>query len=157
MKLAARIDLAVERLQRMGVSFKSLSSAPWIGEIEARIGRQLPDSYRNLVVRYSFPTLVLGPIELFANLGDASRDDLTIAPFRDPLLSGWLVRSGHFHFARTTFGNYDPVCINLNQAASPEQPVAVVQFDHEAILLERQSVSCAQIASSFLGLLEGDR
>ena len=88
-------------------------------------------------------------IELFSNLGDASADEITRAPFRDPILSRWLIEQGYFHFARLTSDNYDPVCLSIQP-----KTLAVERFDHEAILQEQATVHRLQVAETFLELLE---
>lgn len=154
MKLSARIDAVVDRLRDKGADLQLLQNPEWIPNVEKRIGRSLPETYRDLVLRYSFPPLEIGPVILFSNLGDQSFDDITSAPFRDVILSPWIVQAGYFHFACTSVGNYDPVCLKLSTAQYPKQRTPVVKFDHEAILCERPPVSRETISESFLGLLE---
>jgi hypothetical protein len=154
MKLSARIDAVVECLLGKGVDFQPIEDPDWILNVERRIGCTLPETYRNLVLRYSFPQFEIGPVILFSNLGDGSDDDITWAPFRDPFLSPWVIQSGHFHFARLSSGSYDPVCLDLTAAAYPKQTTRVVKFDHEAILCELRPVLSTIVSESFLGLLE---
>ncbi|MFN0017677.1 MAG: hypothetical protein ACKVP0_05410 [Pirellulaceae bacterium] len=155
MKYSLRIDRAIDRFRRAGIDIRAISESPWVDEIETTIGGELPEVYRSLITRYSFPVLDLGPIELFSNLGDGTADEITLAPFRDPILSRWLIHQGYFHFARLTSDSYDPVCFSIRPMASPKEPLSVVRFDHEAILLEQATVRQVQFAESFLGLLEG--
>jgi len=156
MKLAARIDAIVERLVVSGIDIEAIAHAPWIRilDIEYRIGRSLPPTYRELVLRYTFPSIELGPIILFSNRGDHSYDDVSSAPFKDPILSPWLLRSGFFHIARTSCDDYDPVCLELKSPQYPREVSPVIKFNHEAILIEDATVPCCVIAKSFLGLLE---
>jgi hypothetical protein len=154
MKLSARIDAIVERLRHAGVDVQLIENPPWICEIEARLGRSLPQTYRELVSRYSFPSLECDSVVLFANLGDPTHDDLSVAPFRDPILSPWLINSGYFHFARDASGGYDPICLDLASAEFPTQTAPVVKFDHEAMLCDQPPVRRTVVAESFLNLLE---
>jgi hypothetical protein len=154
MKLSPRIDAFVELLRHAGVDIRSIENPPWICEIEARLGRPLPQTYRELVIRYSFPSLECDSFVLFSNLGDGSRDDLSVAPFRDPILSLWLTSAGYFHFARDASGSYDPICLDLAPAQYPRQSTPVVKFDHEAVLCDQPPVRKTVIAESFLDLLE---
>ena len=156
MKYDRRIERAVDRFRRAGIDIRPISESPSVDEIESTIGGELPEVYRALITRYSFPVLDLGPIELFSNLGDGTADDITFVPFRDPILSRWLIQQGYFHFARLTSDSYDPVCFGIRPTASPKEPLSVVRFDHEAILQEEATVRRVQFAESFLGLLEGD-
>lgn len=154
MKLSARIDAVVKRLRDKGVDLQSHQNPDWILGIEKRIGRTLPETYRDLVARYSFAPLEIGPVVLFSNLGDQSFNDITSAPFRDPILSPWIIHAGYFHVACTSLENYDPVCLELCEAQYPKQCTPVMKFDHEAILCGRPPVSREIISESFLGLLE---
>ena len=154
MKLSARIDAVVDRLRGKGVDLKPLKNPEWISDVEKQVGRSLPETYRDLILRYRFPPLEIGPVILFSNLGDRSYDDITSAPFKDPILSPWVIQAGYFHFARTSLGNYDPVCLDLSAAQYPKQSTPVVKFDHEAILCETPPVPCETISESFLSLLE---
>jgi hypothetical protein len=154
MNLSARIDVVVHRLRDKGLGLYPIDNPAWIPELESRIGRDLPETYRALVRRYSFPPITLGPVILFSNLGDQSYDDVTAAPFKDPILSSWIIRSGFFHFARSSQGDYDPVCLDLSPVEYPKQSTQVVKFDHEAILCDNPPVSRETISESFLSLLE---
>ena len=154
MKLSSRIDAVVDRLRSNGVAFHALQNPDWVLDVERRIGHNLPETYRDLVFRYSFPSLEVGPVELFSNLGDGSEDDIASAPFKDPILSPWIIRAGYFHFARISFGDYDPVCLSLAPSSYPKQSTPVVKFDHEAILCDMPPVASATISESFLRLLE---
>ena len=154
MKLASRIDAIAERLRAKGVEVEAVAHTPWILDIENRIGGTLTPTYRELVLRYTFPSIEIGPIILFSNRGDQSYNDVTSAPFKDAILSPWLLRSGFFHIARTSREDYDPVCLELKSPQYPREASPVIKFNHEAILLEDATVPRCIIAESFLGLLE---
>ena len=154
MKLNERIDLAVARLIRLGIPIRPAEATPWIAEIESKLDRPLPEVFRSLTARYIFSSFELGPVLMFSNLGDSSYDDITAAPFHDPMLSAWLIDSGYFHFGRTTTGSYDPICLDLKASLYPKTPTSVIQFDHECILQQLPSVERQVLAESFLDLLE---
>ncbi|NJD68916.1 MAG: SMI1/KNR4 family protein [candidate division NC10 bacterium] len=147
----AVVDVFVERLQASGADLNSIERAPWLDEIESRLGLRFPAFFRALVSRYAFPVLDLGKVELFANLGDGSQYDLTVAPFRDPVMSPWLAEHRLLHIGFPCIGNYDPICFDLTNAGSPEPPI--IKLEHEAILLARRTVGRAAIAPNFLALL----
>jgi hypothetical protein len=146
------VDLVVERLRQQGADIHPITNAPWINEIEHRLKLRFPASFRSLIDRYAFPLLDIGEVELFANEGDGSEYDLTHAPFRDPIMSPWLMEHQLIHIGHPYIGNYDPVCIDLSRNDLVETPI--VQLNHEDILLERQSVRSKVIADNFLNLFE---
>ncbi len=151
MKPDFTVDRIVERLRAEGADIRPLSSAPWIDELERKLGLSLPSSYGSLVRRYAFPLLNIGEVELFGNEGDGSDLDLAVAIFRDPNLAPWLIQHRLIHIGHPGTGSYDPVCMDLSGRA-PKQ--AVVQLDHEDILMQRRTVRRNTIAASFLDLLE---
>ena len=148
MSATANIDELASHLATVGVAIRAVEAAPWIDEIELRLQFKLPVAYRNLVTRYSFPVLSFQTVELFANLGDHSETDLTVAPFCDPHLSQWLTSRKLFQVGRPSSGSYDPICVD----ASANSP-ALVQLDHEGILLGRAKVSRSTVASSIGAVL----
>src|SRR5471032_1089209 len=148
MSAEANIDELASHLATVGVAIRAVDAAPWIDEIESRLQFKLPATYRSLVARYTFPVLSFQMVELFANLGDHSETDLTVAPFRDPHLSQWLTSRKLFQVGRPSGGSYDPICVD----ASTNSP-ALVQLDHEGILLGRDKVSRSTVASSIGAVL----
>ena len=144
------IDAVVDRLVERGAQIRPLQNAPWVEKVESRLGFKLPTVYRSLVTRYAFPTLTLEKVELFSNLGDGSEDDLATAPFRDAGLSEWLISHRLPQIGRPSSGSYDPVCFHLE---SSSRDPALVQLDHEDILLSRKKVRRLPIAQSFLALV----
>ena len=139
-------------LAARGVPLSPLGSAPWIGAIEQRIGRRLPEAYRALTNAYAFPSFEIGSVEWFANRGDGGDDDIARAPFRDRTLSSWLHSHGFFPFARPASGSYDPVCFDLNDQSVD---TAIVRIDHEDILLSRRKKRMHRLADSLLDLVTG--
>jgi hypothetical protein len=53
-----------------------------IEDLEGRMGRRFPASYRSLVARYCFPAFDCGPLFLFANTGADTWDELSSRVFR---------------------------------------------------------------------------
>jgi hypothetical protein len=152
MNLDAAIDRIVERLCAEGADIRPLSTAPWVDEIERKLRLSLPPSYKSLVRRYTFPLLNIGKAELFGNEGDGSDLDLDVALFRDQYMSPWLMQHGLLHIGHPYIGNYDPVCVDLSRSNPVKQ--AIVQLNHEDILLQRLTVHRETIADNFLDLLE---
>jgi hypothetical protein len=150
MKAEQSIHTSVATLIKRGVAFERVSLAPWISVIEVRLGFGLPASLRVLASNYRFPQLELGGVQFFANLGDGSDDDMTVAPFRDKGLFEWLRTHRKVHFARPATGSYDPVCLESRGTHS----AAVEQIDHEDILLSRKKVKSTALAASLEELLQ---
>ena len=150
MKAEQSIHTSVAALIERGVPFERVSVAPWIGGIELRLGFGLPASLRVLASNYRFPQIELGGVEFFANLGNGSDDDMTVAPFREKALFEWLQAHRKVHFARPATGSYDPVCLESRGTHS----AAVEQIDHEDILLSRRKVKSTALAVSLEELLQ---
>jgi hypothetical protein len=146
------LDRVVERMRQLGIDLEVISEAPWIHDLEQRFRRQLPPLYRSLVLGFSFITCEIGEVELFGNTGDADEDDVTVAPFRDPHLSPWLIDHGYIHFARPSTGAYDPVCYDVS-AGGRGLEASIVRLDHEDILVQRKKVRKTTVAESFAGLV----
>lgn len=143
------IDDAVEALIRRGMPFRRIAATPWIAEVESRFGLSLPPAFRALVTRYVFPVVTLGEVELFANQGDGSSEDLGVAPFEDPALSAWLRSHDRLHVGRAASGSYDPACLALRGSGEPQ----LVSVDHEDVLLNRRTVRDRIVATSLVELL----
>src|SRR5260221_11698377 len=113
MSIDADIDQAVARLSHSGAGPRPIVGAPWLDGVERRLGFSLPPSYRSLVERYAFPVLDVGSAELFANEGDESEYDITVALFRDPHMSPWLAARRLLHIGHPYIGDYDPICLDV--------------------------------------------
>jgi len=148
MRIDAKIDRLVEHLDSAEVPIWPVETAPWIDEIESRLKFKLPAEYRSLVTRYSFPVLNFQTVELFANRGDGSETDVSVAPFHDAHLSRGLTSLGLFQIGRLASGSYDPVCVD----AHSKDP-SILAIDHEAILLGRSKVGRRSVASSIGAIL----
>lgn len=146
------IDSVVTRLRQGGADIRSLSSAPWVDGIEHKLRLRFPPSFRSLIERYAFPLMDIGDVELFANEGDGSQYDLTVAPFGDAYMSPWLLKHRLIYIGHPYIGSYDPICFDLSHRTNVEPPI--VQLNHEDILLERATVNRKIVAASFLALLE---
>jgi hypothetical protein len=148
--MLTKIKAAVARLESKGFAFEPVTNTPWIIEVEQRFGHRLPDAFRNLATAFMFPEFDTGGVAIFANLNDRSQEDLSCAPFADPIMSAWLIAHGFLQFARPDSGSYDPVCFDMS--TSVHDPKLIV-FDHEDILQERRKIRQRPVAESFLHLL----
>jgi hypothetical protein len=144
------VHRSVAVLIERGMPFEPVKQALWVDSIEVRLGFPLPSALRALITLYTFPAVTLGEVELFANLGDGSDDDLTVAPFRDSNLSKWLQANQRIQFARPATGGYDPVCLESRGKHS----TAVEKFDHEDILLGRKKKRSTVLCPSLEELLQ---
>lgn len=152
LKTAGAIDKIAERLREAGADVRRISGAPWIEDLELRLGFRLPKMYRALVTHYTFSAVDVGPVALFGNQGDAGEEDLASRLFRDPFMSVWLAERRLVQIGNPSTGSYDPVCLDLGASGVCEPEV--VQLDHEDILQERRKVRRDVIAQSITALLE---
>jgi hypothetical protein len=123
-----------------------------VPDLEQKFRRELPPLYRSLVLGFSFLKCELGPVELFGNTGTDDDSDVTVAPFRDPYMSPWLIDHGYIQFGRPSTGSYDPVCFDCSGELRGPEPT-IVSLDHEDILLERKMVRKTAVAESFAALV----
>lgn len=149
MNIADQIEAVVARFRAAGQLFVVIDGSDRVVAIEAKFGRRLPASFRHLLTGYAFPEFEVGGVTIFSNLDDGSPMDLAVAPFADPFMFSWLTSKEYIQFGRRN--TYDPVCFDLSET---KREPAVVVFDHEDILLERQKVRSKRLADSFLELFE---
>ena len=143
----------VEQMRQLGTVIEYFTDASWVPELERRFKRRLPPLYRSVILRFCFSRREVGEVEIFGNLGVTDRDDdITVAPFSDPLLSTWLIDRGYIQFARPATGSYDPVCFDYSVKIRGSEP-PIVSLNHEDVLLERVKVRKRSVAASFGSLL----
>jgi hypothetical protein len=132
---------------------RRIDSAPWIEQLEQRLPRPFPPSFRSLVMRYAFPSFDIGRVHLFANTGDTSGDEeLVRRVFADRVLAGILLKSGFIQIGWRTDVWYDPVCFDTSgRRGGGEYPL--VRLDHEAALRGDEVRLVERVAPSFLDLL----
>lgn len=141
MKAADVIDCFVRSMQSTDVPFAPI--------LESRLPARFPSSFRSLVARYAFPAFDCGPLSLFGNSGQDADDDLSVAIFRDPFLSPFLLAHGFLQFARPATGSYDPICFDTNDKNSRRE-WPIVQINHEEILSRERIGKVMPIAAAFL-------
>lgn len=149
------IDAFVARMNALGSGrMQPIPAAPWMDELEPRLPRRLPPSFRSLVMRYAFDAFDIGPVHVFANTGDPSgEEELARCIFQDRVLAPVLLQAGYVQVGTSVDGAfYDPVCFDTNdRAGAGEYPL--VRVDHEAALqFERSTIVC-RVAPSFLQLI----
>lgn len=154
MTLNEVMDCFVEAAVRRGASIGPIEQAPWIDELEGRLGFRLPTPYRALVTRYQFAPFEIGGLDFFANTGVNDLDELAVAVFRDRFISTVTLAHGFLQVARPADGNYDPICFDLNHR-SQNRDCPIVRLDHEAILISDRIRKIRTIAPSFFQFVIG--
>lgn len=144
------IDQFVERFDSPGSNFQRIDYAPWIVALEAKLPKRFPASFRSLVTRYSFPAFDAGALSFFANLGDGSDEELSVALFRDRTLADATLKAGYIQFGRPVSGSYDPICFDANQRAKNRE-FPIVRLSHEEILCHGKIRIAEMVADSFIG------
>jgi hypothetical protein len=134
--------------------FVPADASSWITSFERGLPFRLPVSYRSLFVRYRFPSFARSGVMVFGNVNGQGREDFVIASVKDPILSAVTRRNGLIQIGRPASGSYDPVCFDLRNR-SKHGEAALVQLDHEEILIKSSVRIVAQTARSFLELLAG--
>jgi len=128
------------------VDFLSVSSAPWIVEIEEAIGWEFPSSFHELYGKFLFESFEVGDVEFFANLDSDEYEDIKQSLFRDAIILKVTLDNGYIHFAKSSDGSYDPICFNTWRRNDGDYEI--VRLDHEAILQFEKIKVVKVIASS---------
>lgn len=116
-----------------------------------KIGGTFPPLYEQLLLSYRWLEVDLKLLRLFANPPGDKFDGLSETIFADRGLAEVLIPAGYVPFGRSSV-NYDPMCFDLNNRLSAGD-CPVVQFEHEAILCERQIGEQWQRWASFRDLM----
>ena len=148
MNIHDSIDEFVKVVDRSGVIFRRIGSAPWIESLEKLLPKRFPVSYGSLITRYAFPAFDAGGIHFFANTGNHSLDELSVAIFQDPLIGQMTHANGFIMFARPEGGSYDPICFDARRSANNRE-YPIVRLNHEDILCRNEIGSPTKIADSF--------
>ncbi len=148
MNVRELIDQFVILIDPTGTVFRKVESVPWIDALETKLPRRLPASFRSLVTRYAFPSFEAGHLHFFANEGDDSRDELSVAISHDQFIADATLNSGYIQFARPEGGSYDPICFDARRSVSNRE-FPIVRLDHENILCRERIHSVATISDSF--------
>ena len=147
------IDNLAAKLAAEGAYIEPHDHEDSIAALEQRLPSPLPPAFRALVSRYSFLAFEICSVEIFDNTGEESRDDWAYRLFADKTLSATLLTSGYLQFARPATGSYDPICFDTKRKRGDgEYPV--VWIDHEGILCRDKIVVRAELAPSFVELVQ---
>ena len=148
MNIHELIDEFVTRVDPSGSTIRRIESAPWVEELEAKLPKRFPASFRSLLMRYAFPSFDAGGISFFSNTGTASDDELSVAIFKDRIVAEATLKADYIQFARPASQSYDPVCFDARRASSNRE-FPLVKLDHEEILCHGRIVVSAMLADSF--------
>lgn len=150
----ARVDRVVANLQAKGIKIRRANNHCVVQTLEQDMDGTCPAFFRSLVSRYSYPQLEIGPLLMFANQGGRSSNDISVAPFRDPILAQWMKTNRVLQIGRAVSRFYDPICLPLRASNSPSTKDPLCQFNHEAILQEEAEISPVETWNSWIELLE---
>lgn len=142
------IDQFVTRVDPSGSLFKKVEGAPGIEELEAKLPKRFPVSFRSLLMRYAFPSFDAGGLSFFSNTGTASDEELSVAIFKDRFIAEATLKAGYIQFARPDSQSYDPVCFD-SRHPSNNREFPLVRLDHEEILCHERILVSETIADSF--------
>jgi len=156
----AKVDHVVDRFAAKLSSPKvtqinEIKIAPWIEDFEKKLPKALPRSFRSLVTRYSFQSFDLRGIFFFGNTGTSNdtSNDLVAASLADRHLTDTLLPSGYVQIGRPDTGDYDPICFDTKKSKQSHE-YSIVRIDHEEVLRNCRIKVSAEIATSFLALIE---
>jgi len=148
------IDELVIRADPSGAIFRRIDSARWVEALEAKLPRRFPVSFRSLLTRYAFTPFDAGGLSFFANMGNDSPDELSVAIFNDPIIAGATLEASFIQFARPVGGNYDPVCFDARRTASNRE-FPIVRLNHEEVLCYGRIRVSERVADSFYRFAAG--
>ena len=148
MNIHGIIDEFVAGIDPAGNLFRRIESAPWVEDLEAKLTKRFPVSFRSLITRYAFQPFEAGGISFFANTGGDSDEELVVAMFKDRFITEVTMKAGYLQFARPEDGSYDPICFDASRKVSNRE-FPIVRLDHEEILCRDRIAVSEGIADSF--------
>ncbi len=140
-----------ERLKGAGLLIGPANGTPWIKSLELDLEHRLPKTYGDFVRRYAFRPFEWEALQFFGNSEADDRLNLRVAVRADPAIWQATRRAKLLQLGRPATGSYDPICFDLR--VSHHEP-AIVQLDHEAILIKDRITIVRQIAPGFIALAE---
>jgi hypothetical protein len=148
------IDRLAVSIAQAGHVIQPISEEPWITQLEQRLPKRLPVSFRSLVTRYAFPPLQVGELSLFGNMGTDDVEEMSNAIFQHPIIAEGTLRAGYIQFARPATGNYDPICFDARRTATNRE-FPIVRLDHEELLCHDRIHVSEKVAESFYKFASG--
>jgi hypothetical protein len=147
------VDKFVINHNNNGGNIMAFEGINWIAPILNKLQAKYPPSFLSLVTRYVFDSFDINKVRLFANRGDNSRNDFSLAIFKDNLIFQTTVSNGFIQFAKPSDGSYDPICFDIRKRNKTGE-CQIVRLDHEMILQHDQVKVIEIFAESFTQVLE---
>ena len=143
----------VDELVRRGLRpLAKQRDAAALDSFYAQIPSRYPRLFEYLFCFYSWEEVVLGGVELAANLPAADLSGLAASVRYDRHLWEFLVPRGYLIFGRMSAGRYDPCAFDMNRRRASDAPL--VRIDHEEVLSFERLGHLSPIASSFKAFLD---
>lgn len=152
MELTEIAKLFLEKSSQNLEQINSIESAPWMDEIEEKLGRKYPKSFHAIYSCYTFPSFELGELEFFSNLGPEDYESIQNSILRDKIIFNVTKDNGYIYFARASGGSYDPICFNTHRKKNGD--FEIVKLNHESILQYEKIEPIKVIAKSFKQFME---
>jgi hypothetical protein len=157
MNLNDLIDRFVNTAIESGAVFAPIEYAPWVDDLEKKLSKRFPASFRSLLTRYQFAPFRIGSIEFFANTGLNDEDEMAVAIFRDKFIAQTTQAHGFIQFARCSIDSYDPICFDTRKRAHNDE-YPIVSINHEQILsfdrIGKPTTKAASFYQFVLGVIE---
>ena len=129
-------------------SAKRIEEAPWIDELERKVGLPLSRSYKQLLTSFKFDEFETDEAEFFANEDSSNYYNINVKIFNDEVMYSTLKKAGLFHIGFPYEGDYDPICFDTNKKTNSGD-FPIVKVDHESILCRDKVLIVETIAPSF--------
>jgi hypothetical protein len=139
-------------LKDHGVPIRKADSASRLRSFEEKLPKPLPRSCESLLAQYSFPSLDVLGISLFAWESDSS-PYIQEALASKASLSEVLVPAGYVQIGQPDTGNFDAIGFDFNQQVQNRE-YRIVRVDHEEILCHWRVRVTAECWASFIKLIE---
>lgn len=146
------IDSFAAMVKDHGVPIREEGNALRLRKFEERLPKRLPQSFEDLLSRYSFPAFDVMGISIFGwdSATNAFTQEATAAKGS---LSELLIPAGYVQIGRPDTGAFDAICFDLN-TKSQNRECRIVQVDHEDILCNWNVRVSGEWWPSFIKLIE---
>jgi hypothetical protein len=126
----------------------------WVDNLEARMERRFPASFRSLIRRYEFAPFDLAGVSFFGNMRAAQNQDTELRfAALEPVLGNWLCARGFIAIGRPDTGDFDRICFDTNTRVSNHE-YRIVRIDHESVFCSKQARVTEVLAPSFYKFIQ---